>query len=83
MFWVLGRLSYWDGSFGHPLCMFWYRNRKNSYWLHILYPAVCADGVGAQGNPLSETVLLSTHKVCFGREIRKISYWLHTPYQSV
>ena len=49
--------------------MFWYRNRKTSYWLHIPYPSVCADSVGAQGNPLIETVLLSTNnKVCFGRE---------------
>ena len=56
--------------------MFWYINIKISYikisyWLHVPYPSVCADSTGAQGNRLIETVLLSTHKVCFGREIRK------------
>ena len=30
--------------------------------------------LGAQKNPLIETVLLSTHNICFGREIRKLSF---------
>ena len=29
---------------------------------------------GAQKNRLIETVLLSTHNICFGREIRKIIF---------
>ena len=29
---------------------------------------------GAQKNRLNETVLLSTHNICFGREIRKIIF---------
>ena len=31
--------------------------------------------MGAQKNRLNETVLLSTHNICFGWEIRKIYFW--------
>ena len=31
--------------------------------------------MGAQKNPLIETALLSTHNICFGREIRKLIFW--------
>ena len=30
--------------------------------------------MGAQKNRLNETVLLSTHNICFGREIRKLNF---------
>ena len=33
----------------------------------------------AQGNLFIDMVLLGNHSVCFGREIRKNSYWLHPP----
>ena len=33
------------------------------------YPSVSTYVLGAQKNCLVETVLLSTHKICFGREI--------------
>ena len=61
--------NFWDGLFGYPQCMFWYRNRKISYWLHTPYPSVLAGGVGAIGNPLIETVLLSTHNVCLVKKL--------------
>ena len=32
-----------------------------------------------QKNRLIEMVLLSTHNICFGWEIRNISFWVHTP----
>ena len=31
-------------------------------------------GGGGQKNRFIETVLLSTHRICFGREIRKINF---------
>ena len=34
--------------------------------------------MGAQKNPLMETVLLSTHNICFGREIKNKFFLLHT-----
>ena len=40
----------------------------------VSYPSVLTYVLGAQKNRLSETVLLSTHNVCFGREIRKLNF---------
>ena len=39
-------------------------------FLPINYPYV----LGTQKNRLIETVLLSTHNICFGREIRKLNF---------
>ena len=36
--------------------------------------AVLTDVLGAQKNRLIETVLLSTHNICFGWEIRKLNF---------
>ena len=38
------------------------------------YPSNLNIFLGAQKNRLIETVLLSTHSICFGREIRKIIF---------
>ena len=38
-------------------------------------PLILAYVLGAQKNRLIETVLLSTHNICFGREIRKLFFW--------
>ena len=35
------------------------------------YPSVLTNVLGAQKNRLVETVLLSSHNICFGWEIRK------------
>ena len=37
-------------------------------------PSVLTYVLGAQKNRLIETVLLSTHNICFGREIRKLNF---------
>ena len=42
------------------------------------YTSVLTYVLGAQKNRLIETVLLSTHSLCFGLEIRKICYALFT-----
>ena len=38
------------------------------------YPSILTCVVGAQKNRLIETVLLSTHNICFGSEIKKIVF---------
>ena len=38
------------------------------------YSSVLTYVLGAQKKRLIETVLLSTHNICFGREIRKIDF---------
>ena len=38
------------------------------------YPAIKTYVLGAQKNRLIEMVLLSTHNICFGLEIRKIIF---------
>ena len=38
------------------------------------YPSVLTYVLGAQKNHLIETVLLSTHNICFGCEIRKLNF---------
>ena len=38
------------------------------------YPSVLTYVLGAQKNRLIETVLLSTHNICFGWEIRKLIF---------
>ena len=38
------------------------------------YPSIQTCVLGAQKNRLIETVLLSIHNICFGREIRKIIF---------
>ena len=38
------------------------------------YPSVLTYVLGAQKNRLIETVLLSTHNICFGWEIRKLNF---------
>ena len=43
--------------------------------LHLFpYPSIKACVLGAQKNRLIEMVLLSTHNICFGLEIRKIIF---------
>ena len=42
--------------------------------LFVSYPSVKAYILGAQKNCLIETVLLSTHNMCFGPEIRKFIF---------
>ena len=39
------------------------------------YPSVLTYVLGVQKNRLIETVLLSTHNICFGLEIRKLNFW--------
>ena len=34
--------------------------------------------LGAQKNRLIDTILLSTHNICFGREVEKLNFQLHT-----
>ena len=38
--------------------------------------------LGAQKNRLIETVLLSTHNICFGLEIRKLIFGTHSKLKS-
>ena len=38
------------------------------------YPSILTYVLGAQKNRLIETVLLSTHNLCFGLEIRKFNF---------
>ena len=38
------------------------------------YPSALTYVLGAQKNRLIETVLLSTHNICFGWEIRKLNF---------
>ena len=42
--------------------------------LNFSYPLVLSYIFGAQKNRLIETVLLSTHNICFGWEIRKLIF---------
>ena len=42
------------------------------------YPSVLTYVLGAQKNHIIETVLLSTHNICFGWEIRKLFFLVHT-----
>ena len=46
----------------------------------FIYPSVKSCVLGAQKNRLIETVLLSTHNICFGWEIKKISYDVETVF---
>ena len=41
----------------------------------FFYPSVLAYVLGARKNHLIETVLLSTHNICFGWEMRKLFFW--------
>ena len=45
---------------------------------NISYPSVLTQVLGNRKNRLIETVLLSTHNICFAREIRKISLITHS-----
>ena len=38
------------------------------------YPSILTYVLGAQNSRLSEMVLLSTHNICFGLEIRKLNF---------
>ena len=38
------------------------------------YPSILTYVLDAQKNRLIEMVLLSTHNICFGREIRKLDF---------
>ena len=38
------------------------------------YPSILTYVLGAKKNRLTETVLISTNNICFGREIRKIIF---------
>ena len=49
---------------------FWAENCK-----YFSYPSVLTYVLGAQKNRLIETVLLSTHNICFGWEIRKLFFF--------
>ena len=42
--------------------------------VNISYPSILTDLLGAKKNRLIETVLLSTHNICFGWEIRKLNF---------
>ena len=42
------------------------------------YPSVLTYVMGAQKDHLIETVLLSTHSICFGGEIRKLFFVMHS-----
>ena len=42
--------------------------------LFIPYPSIHTCVLGTQTNRLIETVLLSTHNICFGLEIKKIGF---------
>ena len=42
--------------------------------LNIFLPIIFSICFGAQKNRLNETVLLSTHNICFGWEIRKLFF---------
>ena len=51
--------------------------------VNIFYPSVQIDVVVTRKNRLIETVLLSTHNICFGGEIRKIIFDHTHPYLGV
>ena len=42
--------------------------------VNISYPSILTYVLGAQKNRLNETVILSTHNICFGWEIRKLNF---------
>ena len=46
--------------------------------VNIFLPINLSYALGFQKNRLIETVLLSTHNMCFGWEIKKIIFQLHT-----
>ena len=43
-------------------------------FLIFSYPSILTYVLGDQKNRLNEKVLLSTHNICFGREIRKLIF---------
>ena len=45
--------------------------------VNIFYPSVLTYVFGAQKKLLNEIVLLSTHNICFGCEIRKLFFVRH------
>ena len=57
-------ISYKEGSFEYPQYMFWLEYMINDF--QLLQALIW----GAQKNRLIETVLLTTHNICLGREIR-------------
>ena len=48
--------------------------------LIFTYPSVLTCVLGAQKNGLIETVLLSTHNICYRLEIKKIFFLIMQPY---
>ena len=55
---------------------------KNPYFqrkiVNIFLPIILAYVLCAQKNRLIETILLSTHNICFGLEIRKLFFVTHS-----
>ena len=50
-------------------------NKKNQRKIvNIFWPMILAYVLDAQKNRLIETVLLNTHNICFGWEIRKLFF---------
>ena len=47
-------------------------------WWIFSYPSILSYVLDAQKNRLIETVLLSTHNICFGLRNKIIIFWLHT-----
>ena len=61
------------------VCIYFHRFRETKFLsiklLIFSYPSVLRYGLGAQKNCLIEKVLLSTHNICFGLEIRIKIFW--------
>ena len=48
---------------------------ENVIYFHIFSdPSILPYVLGAQKNRLNEAVLLSTHNICFGKEVRKLFF---------
>ena len=83
VFWVFKR-TVSSRPFFWVLTKYWLRNKKNNFQVSIRksglklwffsYPAVETCFVGVQKNHRIETVLLSTHNICFYRGIRIIFF---------
>ena len=51
---------------------------KQKFSAYNCYPSILTYVLGAQKSRLIQTVLLSTHNICFGGEIRKIKFSFHS-----
>ena len=67
---VYKRFTLSDGNKSHLMC-----NKKfQCKIVNAFLPIFLSHVLGAQKNRLIETVLLSTHNICFGSEIRKLFF---------